>query len=127
VWHPPTRTPSYFSGKARGRHPPGGELPGKTFTPTPGFEALQTGDGPLTHEFTIGGLRERRMVTALHAWMLQRIEVELRGCSATPNGRAPIESLLGELPNGRALLGLAAMLRGCRVRKQGGRIFSCEP
>ena len=112
---------------ASGRYASGGELPGKTFTPTPGFEALQTGDGPLTHEFTIGGVHERRMVTAIHAWMLQRIEGELRACCATPSGRAAIESLLAELPNGRALLGLGKRLEGARVRKQGGRIFSCAP
>jgi glutathione S-transferase len=109
---------------ASGRHPPGGELPGKTFTPTPGFESLQTGDGALTHEFTIGGVRERRMVTAIHAWMLQRIERELDACRETPGGRASVEAFLAEIPNGRALLGLSQALDGCRVRKEGGRIFA---
>lgn len=112
---------------ASGRHEPGGELPGKTFTPTPGFESLQTGDGALTHEFTIGGVRERRMVTAIHAWMLQRIAQVLRECSATASGRAAIGALLDALPQGRALLGLEALLEGCRVRKEGGRIFACAP
>ena len=112
---------------ASGRHAPGAELPGKTFTTTPGFEALQTGDGPLTHEFTIGGVRARRMVTAIHVWMLQRIAAELRACSATPEGRGAIESLLASLPNGRALLGLEAQLEGCRVRKAGGRISPAQP
>ena len=108
---------------ASGRCVRGGELPGKTFTPTPGFEALQTGEGLLTHEFTLGGVRERRMVTAIHTWMLQRIADVLRECTATPAGRGAIESLLDALPNGRALLGLDALLAGCRVRKEGGRIF----
>jgi glutathione S-transferase len=109
---------------ASGRHPPGGELPGKTFTPTPGFESLQTGEGALTHEFSIGGVRERRMVTAIHAWMLQRIERELDACCKTPEARASVEAFLAAAPNGRALLGLAQALDGCRVRKEGGRIFA---
>jgi glutathione S-transferase len=112
---------------ASGKHPAGGELPGKTFTTTPGFEALQTGDGSLTHEFTLGGVCERRMVTAIHAWMLQRIATELRACSAAPGGRAALAGLLASVPNGRALLGLDALLDGCRVRKEGGRIFACAP
>ena len=111
---------------ASGRHAPGGELPGKTFTTTPGFEALQTDDGPLTHEFTLGGVTERRMVTAIHAWMLQRVAGVLRECTSTRAGRAAVEALLGALPNGRALLGLDDLLAGCGVRKVGGRIFACE-
>ena len=111
---------------ASGGVAPGGELPGKTFTATPGFETLQTGDGPLTHEFTLGGVVERRMVTAIHTWMLQRIADVLRECTATRPGRGAIEGLLDAFPNGRALLGLDARLAGCRVRKQGGRIFACE-
>jgi glutathione S-transferase len=111
---------------ASGRHAPGGELPGKTFTPTPGFEALQTADGPLTHDFTLGGVTERRMVTAIHVFMLQRIAAVLRECTAAPAGREAIRELLDACPNGRALLGLDDLLAGCRVRKQGGRIFACE-
>jgi glutathione S-transferase len=111
---------------ASGKHPAGGELPGKTFTVTPGFEALQTGDGPLTHAFTLGGVTERRMVTAIHVWMLQRVEAVLRECTSTPAGSRAIEALLGAFPNGGALLGLGARLAGCRVRKQGGRLFACE-
>jgi glutathione S-transferase len=112
---------------ASGRHPQGGELPAKTFTLTPGFEALQTGDGPLTHDFVIEGVRERRMVTAIHVWMLQRIESVLRECVAEPRARTAVEALLARFPNGRALLGLDALLDGCRVRKEGGRIFACAP
>jgi glutathione S-transferase len=109
---------------ASGSHTPGSELPGKTFTPTPGFEALQTGDGPLTHEFEIGGIRARRMVVPYHVWMLQRLADVLRACVQTGAGRDRIESLLAELPNGKELLQLDAELAGCRVRKAGGRIFA---
>lgn len=112
---------------ASGRHPPGGELPGKTFTPSPGFEALQTGEGPLTHEFELGGLRARRMVVPYHVWMLQRLAGVIRDCSVDAAGRAEIEGLLGAFPAGAELLDLETALRGCRVRKLGGRIFACAP
>ncbi|MFQ5700153.1 MAG: glutathione S-transferase family protein, partial [Myxococcota bacterium] len=105
-------------------HTAGAELPGKTFTSTPGFEALQTGEGALTHEFEIGGVRERRMVLPYQVWMLQRLADALRACRATAAGRDGLEELLGALDGGKALLDLDALLAGCRVRKEGGRIFS---
>jgi len=109
---------------ASGRHQPGGDLPGKTFTPTPGFEALQTGDGPLTHEFEIGGLRARRMVVPYQVWMLQRLAGVLRECVANESGRTQVEALLSQLPNGKELLRLDAELADVRVRKVGGRLFA---
>jgi glutathione S-transferase len=109
---------------ASGQHAPGGELPGKTFTPTPGFEALQTGDGPLTHAFEIGGLHARRMVVPYHVWMLQRLADVLGECTRSAPGRERIESLLSQLPSGKELLGLDDLLAGCRVRKVGGRLFT---
>jgi len=107
---------------ASGQHAPGGELPGKTFTPSPGFEALQTGDGPLTHAFEIGGVRARRMVLPYHVWMLQRLADAMRG-----SPRAALESFLRAFPKGAELFELDARLARCRVRKQGGRLFSCPP
>ncbi|MED5262268.1 MAG: hypothetical protein VX574_07735 [Myxococcota bacterium] len=104
------------------QHTPGSELPAKTFTATPGFEALQTGDGPLTHDFTLGSARGRRMVTAHHAWRLQRIADALAAC--TPNGRDRVAAMLAALPGGENLLKLDEKLSGCRVRKEGGRLFS---
>lgn len=104
-------------------HEAGGELPGKTFMPTPGFEAHQTGDGALTHEFEIGGVRERRMVVPYHVWMLQRLAAVLAACTASDAGRAAIDSLLAET-GGASLYDLDAKLEGCRVRKEGGRLFS---
>ncbi len=109
---------------ASGELAPEGELPGKTFTPTPGFDALQTGDGALTHEFEIGGVRERRMVLPYHVWMLQRVADAMRACTATASGREAIEELLARLDGGLALLDLDEKLAGCRVRKVGGRLFS---
>jgi hypothetical protein len=110
---------------ASNAHAPGDELPGKTFTATPGFEALQTGEGALTHAFTIGGVESRRMVVPYQMWMLGRLEGVLGACTATDAGRATVEKLLDAFPRGRELLGLDGVLAGCRVRKDGARIRSC--
>lgn len=105
-------------------HEPGGELPGKSFTATPDFLALQTGDGPLTHDFQVGGVAGRRMVVPYQMWMLGRIERVLARCTRTADGRAAIEELLGRFERGPELLELDRILEGCRLRKQGGRLFS---
>ena len=107
-----------------GKHASAGELPGKTFTASPGFEALQTGDGPLTHEFEIGGLRARRMVVPYHVWMLQRLADVLSECVRSESGRKQVESLLSQIPQGEELYRLDAELADCRVRKVGGRLFA---
>jgi glutathione S-transferase len=105
-------------------HKPGGELPGKTFTATPGFEALQTGDGPLTHSFAIGDVTGRRMVIPYQIWMLQRIEPVLARAAATASGRESVESLVDRFPRGSELLRLGDLLKGCRVRKEGALLYS---
>jgi glutathione S-transferase len=105
-------------------HERGGELPGKTFSATPGFEAHQTGEGALTHECEIGGVRARRMLVPYQVWMLQRLAAELERCTAPVAGRAAIESLLQRFPRGPELLQLDSLLSGCRVRKDGGRLYS---
>jgi hypothetical protein len=105
-------------------HEPGAELPGKTFTATPGFEEHQSDEGALTHEFEIGGVRARRMVVPYQVWMLQRVADELRACTESSKGRASIATLLTPLQDGASLLELEDLLAGCRVRKAGGRLFS---
>jgi len=105
-------------------HAPGAELPGKTFTATPGFEEHQTAKGALTHEFEIGGIRARRMVVPYQVWMLQRLADVLGDCTASAGGRAAVEAFLESFERGPELLELDALLAGCRVRKEGGRLFS---
>lgn len=105
-------------------HTPGDLLPGGSFMATPGFFEHQTGDGALTHEFTIGGIRSRRMVMPYQVWMLCRIESVLADCTGSPEGRAAIEALLSQLPDGKELLELPQRLEGCRVRKEAGRLHS---
>ena len=89
-------------------HTPGAELPGKSFTATQGFEALQRGAGPLTHSFQIGRVTERRMVMPYQTWMLQRI--------------AAANDLDTEVA-GQRLSELPALLEGCRVKKVAGRLY----
>ena len=81
-------------------HSTGGEVPGKTFTATPGFEDHQRGEGALTHAFEIRGAKGRRMVVPYQMWMLQRLERVLTACTASESGRVAIEQLLGQFSGG---------------------------
>jgi hypothetical protein len=67
---------------------------------------LQTGEGALTHEFEIGGVKGRRMVVPYQIWMLQRLARVIEACTANGSGRRAVASLLSRLPNGEELLGL---------------------
>jgi len=111
---------------ASGAHASGGELPGKSFTASPGFEALQRGEGALTHAFTIDGVAGRRMVVPYQAWMLQRLAAVVAECRATGAGAAATDALLAGFERGAELMRLDRHLAGIRIRKQGGRLFA-EP
>jgi len=100
-------------------HDRGGELPRKTFTATPGFEALQRGDGALTAPFEIGGIEARRMVVPYQMWMLERIERAMADVD-----RESLGTWLDRFESGREILDLDTRLAGCRVRKEGGLLFS---
>jgi len=106
------------------QHHAGGELPGKTFTATPGFFEYQTEGGALTHAFEIGGVRSERMVVPYQMWMLGRIEEAMAPALAHPEGRNALETLVGDFNGGDEILDLAKRLDGCRVRKEGARLFS---
>ncbi len=107
-----------------GQLPPGGELPGRSFTATPGFEELQTGDGALTHAFALGEVTGRRMVIPYQVWMLQRLERELELCIASDEGLDAVSELLERFPGSDELLEIGRLLEGARVRKVGGRLFA---
>jgi hypothetical protein len=64
------------------------------------------------------------MVVPYQVWMLQRLAGVLRECTASADGRAAVEGLLERFERGGELLGLDALLAGCRVRKEGGRLYS---
>jgi glutathione S-transferase len=117
------RLSSFLSSPA---HTRGGELPSLTFRASPGFEEHQQGDGALTHEFEIGGVRERRMVVPYQVWMLQRLARVVRPLRETASGRQALESLLTPYPGGMRLLELDSLLAACPLRKEGGRLFSVE-
>ena len=105
-------------------HTPGDELPGKTFTATPGFEALQTGDGALTHDFSIGGIASRRMVVPYQMWMLDRMGRAIAASLDAAYARTSLETWLARFQDGPALLSLDAMLDGARVEKRDARLYS---
>jgi glutathione S-transferase len=109
---------------ASDEHAPGDELPGKTFTATPGFGALQTGDGALTHAFEIAGAKGRRMVIPYQVWMLERLAEALRLASSSEGGRDALAALLGRFERGAELLELDALLEGCLLQKNGALLFS---
>lgn len=107
-------------------HEPGGELPGKTFTATPGFFEHQTGNGALTHAFEIGGVRGRRMVIPYQIWMLQRVAEAVSRSCADATSRGSLASFLAKFEHGEELLGLGDLLEGCRVRKRGALLYSID-
>ena len=102
-------------------HPAGGELPGKTFFADPSFGDIQTGDGPLTHAYSLRGVRGRRMVVPYQIWMLCRLQDLLSRCD-----RKALEVLLAKIPHGVALLELDELLAGCRVVRREARLFSAD-
>jgi glutathione S-transferase len=107
-------------------HDLGTEVPGKSFTATPGFDELQTGNGPLTHDFKLGSVRGRRMVVPYQIWMLGRLLPILDECRASAEAAAAIDSLLGDFPGAERFCELERALRGCRLRKEGGLLYSVK-
>ena len=105
-------------------HTLGDELPGKTFTATPGFVDLQTGNGPLTQSFEIGGVASRRMVVPYQIWMLGRIADAMAPCLAETASRDALEAWLSGFEGGTDLLGLDDWLEGARVEKRDARLHS---
>jgi glutathione S-transferase len=105
-------------------HESGGGLPGKTFTVDLPWYAHQTGDGALTHDFEIGGIQARRMVTPYHVYMLQRLAAVVDEATADDANRTNVTTWLKQFQGGEELLELNDRLADCRVRKEGGRIFS---
>jgi glutathione S-transferase len=115
------KTAAFISSDA---HEPGGELPGKTFSADLPWYEHQSGEGALTHDFEIGGIQARRMVTPCQIWMLQRLAAVLDDVMASETGRVSVTAWLDQFPKGSELLGLNDRLADCRVRKEGARLFS---
>jgi glutathione S-transferase len=115
------RTAAFIASDA---HAAGGELPAKTFFADPPWLEHQTGEGALTHDFEIGGVRARRMVTPYHVWMLQRLAAVVDEATASDGHRRSVEEWLGGFERGPELLELSDRLADCRVRKEGARLFA---
>lgn len=105
-------------------HTLGDELPGKTFTATPGFFELQLDGGPLSHAFEIGGIASRRMVIPYQLWMWQRIQKALAPATAAPEARTSLEEFLGQFQGGSRVLDPGALFPDFEIRKQGARLYS---
>lgn len=101
------------------------ELPAGSFGPT---SIDQEPGGPLTHTFALPfdlngstsgpAVKETRMVLPYQVWLLQRVESTL--------SERPVDAELLDFLrsiDGLDLLHLSKTLRGCRVRKVGGKIF----
>ena len=100
-------------------HALGDELPRKTFTASPGFEALQRDQGELTTSFSIKGIASRRMVVPYQMWMLQRMISAL-----SPDQTPVLERWLDQFSRGKELLLLNERLKRCALEKRGGLLFS---
>ncbi len=64
------------------------------------------------------------MAVPIQVWKLQRVASALGEATATNAGRMRVEAWLGGFRDGRELLELSQRLQGCRVRKEGARLFS---
>lgn len=105
-------------------HEPGGGLPAKSFFADRDWTEHQTGNGALTHEFEIRGVKSRRMVVPYQVWMLQRLAAVLDDATANNHGRTSVSTWLEGFKCGPELFELNDRLAGCRVRKDAQRLFS---
>jgi hypothetical protein len=104
--------------------PAGTELPGKSFSVSPGFEQDQSGDGILTYGFHLNGASGRRMATGYQQWMLQRLSKVIRSIRQNTQASATLDTFLRRFPDGGELCDLSAWLDGTSVEKRGGRIMA---
>jgi glutathione S-transferase len=105
-------------------HSIGDELPGKTFTATPGFFELQLDGGALTHAFDIGGIESRRMVVPYQVWMWQRICTAMQEARADPESSKSVDQFLSSLGAGSDFFDIGGVLGKLRIRKEGARLYS---
>lgn len=117
-----TRVLSSYLANARPAR--GALLPSKSFVSSAAFHELQTNHGPLTHSFEIGGVTGRRMVSAYHVWMLQRLEKVIVELARRPHEAAAVDALLDAFPRGRELNSLTDLLKTCRVGRERGQVVA---
>ena len=105
-----------------------GEVPGKTFFATPGFELEQRGpaevrlyDGPLSHAFELRGVKSRRAVFPYQIWMLQRVLEQVELCDGEV-----LKGFLGQFQGGNDLQNLREPLKDCWLEKRDALLFISE-
>ena len=104
-------------------HTIGNRLPEKSFGPTPGFGNAQIVKerGTLTHDFTIGGHKGRRMVIPYTIWMVQRMQNDV--LKKINLKQTNVFNLLNQI-GGTDLQNLGKHLDGIYIRKEGGLLYS---
>lgn len=106
------------------QHKTGAELPGKSFYSPVQFSALQSKGGSLSHEFTLGGVTEWRMVSPYQVWMLQRLTDAMADNLANEQQKASITALIQPFTGASDFLDLPQQLASCRIRKQFEQLFA---
>lgn len=96
---------------------PNGKLPGKSFHSSAEFRADQSGEGALTLEFEIGGIKERRMASPYQVWMLTRISRAMEAEMTSQGLRSELEEFLSSFNDGTELLDLENLLADCNIVK----------
>ena len=105
-------------------HTVGAELPGKTFTATPGFFELQLDGGALTHAFEIGGIESRRMVVPYQMWMWQRVCNAMDEARSDAEASRSLDDFLSSFRGGSHFFDIEDALGSVRVRKEGALLYS---
>ena len=88
------------------------------------FKSLQSGEGPLTLNFEIGGVEEKRMASPYQVWMLQRIEQAIANDVEQSASNSEMMKFLGAFPGGQELLALKDRLARCPIEKKFEQLFA---
>ena len=105
----------------------GSTLPGKSFYSPAEFNALQNGEGALTLEFEIGGVKERRMASPYQIWMLHRMEKAVMPEDAPAETKIILKDFLESFSCGSELLSLKERLSKCPIQKKFEQLFYVMP
>lgn len=98
-------------------------LPHKSFYSPSEFTSLQSGEGPLTLEFEIGDVKERRMASPYQIWMLQRIEKAMKDNYTSPEENKTLLTFLEHFTDGPMMLNLKDILSRCPIEKKFEQLF----
>ncbi len=97
-------------------------LPFKSFYSPADFTELQSRGGALSHEFTLGGVTEERMVSAYQVWMLGRISDAV----ASDLAEQKLSEFLSSFDSGPDFETLPELIQGCRIKKQFEQLYAIK-